>query len=353
MTLTFVLVIVDYLVSCKQFGGGMGEEAGSPANARNLVADGRPSYWLDACEDVSCDDYFVDFGPGTTNSVPVPEPHSGGCTDPGFFGGIDQILDSIKNGGTDIVNSTPTNGVSNGTHISPAPQVCVQDQRSLSKNAVNNGNGQSLVVSSNSSKNDKSNLGKRSHEVNGSEQRRDKKVRGRDPMERKVWDRAPRRKRQRGWDDMESDGQLRDQVRRKERHGAGNWKDRDHREARGYWEREKVTNELVFRTGSWEACKNRDEKANAQKNNKYSGCSEETKPEQPTEKPPEEQARQYQLDVLDQAKKRNTIAFLETGAGKTLIAVLLMKSISAELQKQNKKMLAVFLVPKVPLVYQV
>ncbi|XP_042041645.1 endoribonuclease Dicer homolog 1-like [Salvia splendens] len=330
----------------------MGEEAGSPANARNLVADGRPSYWLDACEDVSCDDYFVDFGPGTTNSVPGPEPHSGGCTDPGFFGGIDQILDSIKNGGTDMVNHTPMNGITNGTHISPAPQVSVQDQRSLSKNAVNNGNGQSLVVSSNSSKNDKTNLGKRSHEVNGSEQRRDKKVRGRDPMERKVRDRAPRRKRQRGWDDMESDGQPRDQVRRKERHGAGNWKDRDHREARGYWEREKVTNELVFRTGSWEACKNRDVKANAQKNNKYSGCSEETKPEQPTEKPPEEQARQYQLDVLDQAKKRNTIAFLETGAGKTLIAVLLMKSISTELQKQNKKMLAVFLVPKVPLVYQ-
>nr|AIE15763.1 Dicer-like protein 1 [Salvia miltiorrhiza] len=331
----------------------MGEEAGSPANACNLDANGRPSYWLDACEDVSCDDYFVDFGPVTANSVPDPEPHSqGGCNDPCFFGGIDQILDSIKNGGTDMPNHNCTNGSVNGTHNSSAQQACVQDQHSPSKSAVINGNGQRLAVSSNSCKNEKTNLGKRSHEVNDVEQRRDKRARGRDPKERKIWDRAPSRKRLRGWDDMETDGQRRDQVRRRERHGTGNWKDRDHREARGYWEREKETNELVFRTGSWEACKNRDDKANAHKNNKYSGCAEETKPEQPMEKLPEEQARQYQLDVLDQAKKRNTIAFLETGAGKTLIAVLLMKSISAELQKQNKKMLAVFLVPKVPLVYQ-
>jgi endoribonuclease Dicer len=67
----------------------------------------------------------------------------------------------------------------------------------------------------------------------------------------------------------------------------------------------------------------------------------------------EEQARQYQLEVLEQAKSRNTIAFLETGAGKTLIAVLLIKSICDKMLKENKKMLAVFLVPKVPLVYQV
>uniref|UniRef100_A0A251U2G4 Putative ribonuclease III, P-loop containing nucleoside triphosphate hydrolase n=1 Tax=Helianthus annuus TaxID=4232 RepID=A0A251U2G4_HELAN len=38
--------------------------------------------------------------------------------------------------------------------------------------------------------------------------------------------------------------------------------------------------------------------------------------------------------------------------GKTLIAVLLIKSVYADLHKQGMKMLAVFLVPKVPLVYQ-
>lgn len=333
----------------------MGEEAGSPVNASTLDADGRPSYWLDACEDVSCDDYFVDFEPATTISVPDPEPHSqGGCNDPGFFGGIDQILDSIKNGGTDIPIHTSTNGTSNGLHNPSAQQACVQGQHSPSKNAVVNCNGQRPAVGTNGYKNDKTNLGKRPHEFHDTEQRRERKICGRDPKERKIWDRAPapRRKRQRDWDDTETDGKLRDQVRRRERYGTGNRKDRDYREARGYWEREKETNELVFRVGSWEACRNRDEKANARKSNKDSGCSEEKKSEQPSEKLPEEQARQYQLDVLEQAKKRNTIAFLETGAGKTLIAVLLMKSISAELQKQNMKMLAVFLVPKVPLVYQ-
>lgn len=320
----------------------MGEEAGVPVKASNLDADGRPSYWLDACEDVLSDDYFVDFAPATNNPVPVPEPEV--CNDPSFFGGIDQILDSIKNGGGHAF----ANGISNGSHNSSAQKVSAQDQQSPSKNAAINGNGKGPAVCSNSYENEKTSLGKRPHELCDTEQRRERKVRGRDPKERKICDRGPpRRKRQRGWDDDETDGQLREHVRRRERHG------RDHREARGYWEREKETNEMVFRVGSWEASRNRDEKANVQKSNKFSGSSDEIKSEQLKEKLPEEQARQYQLDVLEQAKKRNTIAFLETGAGKTLIAVLLMKSISAELQKQNKKMLAVFLVPKVPLVYQV
>lgn len=67
----------------------------------------------------------------------------------------------------------------------------------------------------------------------------------------------------------------------------------------------------------------------------------------------EEKARTYQLEVLAQAKMKNTIAFLETGAGKTLIAVLLMKHKYQVLREQGRRMLAVFLVPKVPLVYQV
>ena len=74
------------------------------------------------------------------------------------------------------------------------------------------------------------------------------------------------------------------------------------------------------------------------------------------EKSGEERARTYQLEVLAQAKVKNTIAFLETGAGKTLIAVLLMKykhQLMREQEPNHKRMLAVFLVPKVPLVYQV
>ncbi|KAG0625971.1 hypothetical protein M758_2G092600 [Ceratodon purpureus] len=70
------------------------------------------------------------------------------------------------------------------------------------------------------------------------------------------------------------------------------------------------------------------------------------------EKEGEEKARTYQLEVLAQAKVKNTIAFLETGAGKTLIAVLLMREKHKVLREQGKRMLAVFLVPKVPLVYQ-
>ncbi|KAL9155827.1 hypothetical protein ABFS82_09G032700 [Erythranthe guttata] len=310
-------------------------EAGNSVDACALAADGRPSYWLDACEDISCDDYFVDFGTATAASVPVLEPLSnGGCLDPCFFGGIDQILDSIKSVDDDLLAHNT-----------------IQDQQSVSKDEIVNCNGKRPSVCGNGFKNDGTETDRRSREFNNTEQRHDRRVPCRDPKkERRVLDRVPGRKRHRGWDDVETDGHVRGQVRKRERCSTGSCKDRDYREARGYWEREKETSELVYRMGSWESSRDRDEKANAQKSNKYT--TDEKKSDQPKEKLPEEQARQYQLDVLEQAKKRNTIAFLETGAGKTLIAVLLMKSVSTELQKQNKKMLAVFLVPKVPLVYQ-
>ncbi|ONL93108.1 dicer-like 101 [Zea mays] len=110
---------------------------------------------------------------------------------------------------------------------------------------------------------------------------------------------------------------------------------------------------MVFRHGMWEAEADRQGKRARTKD----GCPPaENKAEvdrSGKEKPAtEEKARQYQLEVLEQAKSRNTIAFLETGAGKTLIAVLLIKSICDKMLKENKKILAVFLVPKVPLVYQ-
>ncbi|KAK4394559.1 Endoribonuclease Dicer1, partial [Sesamum angolense] len=332
------------------------EEGRDSVNACTHAADGRPSYWLDACEDVSCDDYFVDFEPATITSIPEPESHShGGCHVTCFFGGVDRTVDSIKNGDSDLLTHTTTNPSRNPLQnsCSSAQQALVQDKHSVSRPAIVNCNGKRSSVYSNGFKNDETDNGKMHHEFYDSAQRHDKKIRGRDPKkERRIWERAPGRKRQHGWDDPEADGQVREKLRRRERYSTGSWKERDHREARGYWEREKETNELVFRVGSWESCRNRDEKVNIQKSNKCTGSSEEKKGDEPKEKLPEEQARQYQLDVLEQAKKRNTIAFLETGAGKTLIAVLLMKSVSTELQKQNKKMLAVFLVPKVPLVYQ-
>ncbi|KAL2653060.1 hypothetical protein R1flu_021188 [Riccia fluitans] len=69
-------------------------------------------------------------------------------------------------------------------------------------------------------------------------------------------------------------------------------------------------------------------------------------------KDPEGLARRYQLEVLAEAQKRNTIVYLETGCGKTLIAVLLMKSLAHKLRIPGKKKVAVFLAPTVNLVKQ-
>ncbi|XP_074323275.1 endoribonuclease Dicer homolog 2-like [Apium graveolens] len=62
-------------------------------------------------------------------------------------------------------------------------------------------------------------------------------------------------------------------------------------------------------------------------------------------------ARRYQLDALEVAKNKNTIVFLETGSGKTLIAIMLLRSYAYCLRKPSSS-LAVFLVPTVVLVSQ-
>nr|GEV47561.1 endoribonuclease Dicer homolog 1 [Tanacetum cinerariifolium] len=164
----------------------------------------------------------------------------------------------------------------------------------------------------------------------------------------------PFRKRGREYEEHDRRDRDRDRssVRRKDQYGnngrRGN-KDMEWREGRGYWERDRLgTNDMVFRQGPWEgSCV----KASVVKN--VSSEQGEVKKEEDLKRSvPKEHARKYQLDVLEQAKNKNTIAFLETGAGKTLIAVLLIKSVCNDMLKQGKKMLAVFLVPKVPLVYQ-
>nr|XP_017225094.1 PREDICTED: endoribonuclease Dicer homolog 2-like isoform X3 [Daucus carota subsp. sativus] len=62
-------------------------------------------------------------------------------------------------------------------------------------------------------------------------------------------------------------------------------------------------------------------------------------------------ARSYQLDALEMAKGQNTIVYLETGSGKTLIAIMLLRSY-AHLLRKPSTFLAVFLVPTVVLVSQ-
>ncbi|GMP43986.1 hypothetical protein CsSME_00013129 [Camellia sinensis var. sinensis] len=382
-----------------------------------------PSYWLDACEDIPCHfiDDFVDLDAAAISEAAdgISNPEAG--PDPCFFGGIDQILDSIKNG-----DGLPLALNGNGDNDSAVIRHCVPvgpasvgngDKQAvlckmevledsigacqntnysnglLSKfdDANKNDNGgpsdsdaatetcKHRVTNSNgkkSSNHSPERNGVRRLETRGtdlyrdrddevSEGRYNKRPRVNDynyktercfqnrgqyrPKER---ERPSGRKRPRDWEDI--DRRERDQIRRRERYGSGkrDCRDRDWRESKGFWERERPgSNEMVFHLGTWESERNREGKAPSERNQ---DCivKVEKKPEEAKEKHPEEQARQYQLDVLEQAKQKNTIAFLETGAGKTLIAVLLIKSVCSDLQMQNRRMLAVFLVPKVPLVYQ-
>ncbi|TKX27681.1 dicer-like protein [Elsinoe australis] len=66
--------------------------------------------------------------------------------------------------------------------------------------------------------------------------------------------------------------------------------------------------------------------------------------------------REYQLELFERAKQQNTIAVLDTGTGKTLIAVLLLRHIieqELEDRLQGKPhRIAFFLVPAVNLVFQ-
>ncbi|KAL8861765.1 MAG: hypothetical protein Q9178_001966 [Gyalolechia marmorata] len=66
--------------------------------------------------------------------------------------------------------------------------------------------------------------------------------------------------------------------------------------------------------------------------------------------------REYQLELFERAKQQNTIAVLDTGSGKTLIAVLLLRHIlDQELEDRlagQKHRIAFFLVDSVTLVFQ-
>ncbi|KAK6936912.1 DEAD/DEAH box helicase domain [Dillenia turbinata] len=61
--------------------------------------------------------------------------------------------------------------------------------------------------------------------------------------------------------------------------------------------------------------------------------------------------RSYQVEALEKALNENTIVFLETGSGKALIAIMLLRSYAYLLRKPSP-FIAVFLVPTVVLVTQ-
>nr|AJA90765.1 Dicer-like 3 [Ephedra trifurca] len=63
------------------------------------------------------------------------------------------------------------------------------------------------------------------------------------------------------------------------------------------------------------------------------------------------QARSYQLETLKVALERNTIMYLETGCGKTLVAVLLMQEIGSQMSDFDNRIM-IFLAPTVQLVEQ-
>lgn len=60
----------------------------------------------------------------------------------------------------------------------------------------------------------------------------------------------------------------------------------------------------------------------------------------------------YQIEALERAKKEDIIVYLETGCGKTHVAVMLLQHIADLIRKPSTR-IAVFLCPSVPLVQQV
>lgn len=281
------------------------------------------SYWYDACEDVNtlC---CLDFASGTELD-PSSLPNFERVADEGFVAEIDRILESINS------DSNTLHHVKKEEPRLPVKEQTYEEPMALDANNVARS---SEVKRERGSFNGDWRDGKRPRGDGWGGER------GGGGYRRGHWNRGSSR--------STSDRRW---GRRRERDGPG----ADLRDSRGYWERDK-SGKMVYHNGSWESEIEREAKRTRKDGPGENESGPDNKREEAGRKElviVEEQARQYQLEVLEHAKTKNTIAFLETGAGKTLIAVLLMKSVFTDMMKENKKMLAVFLVPKVPLVYQV
>ena len=73
-------------------------------------------------------------------------------------------------------------------------------------------------------------------------------------------------------------------------------------------------------------------------------------PDNMSKMPSKKVARPYQVELLQQAIQKNSIVYLGTGAGKTFIATMLIKELSAGIFHEGKK--TVFLVHRLPLATQ-
>lgn len=61
----------------------------------------------------------------------------------------------------------------------------------------------------------------------------------------------------------------------------------------------------------------------------------------------------YEANIYEVAKRRNTIAVVETGSGKDMVAAMLISDIGQAIKSSGAKKLIVFLAPTVHLVHQV
>ena len=338
-------------------GGGQEDLSEDVVVGGEAPSNGILSYWIDACEDGAvCDFDFADAGSSVVPEI-VTNFSDQSSDDGNFFKEFDQILETFNEAllhrpTVDVVSS-PQGTVTGDGLLGPLPTDLRPKCTTMNGRSVVSDRKMILDCLTKSKRGYGEDFGGKDDD-NGDVERLSKRLRcnsredeSNDRHRREMEGGMKRERKDREWRDRKhhtdrDQRYIRDRERRNSRERNVN-----EREGSGFWERDS-SGKLIFHVGSWE---NKEEKKPKQEGREREKRDENLRDERG--RPVQELARKYQLDVLEQAKKKNTIAFLETGAGKTLIAVLLMKSIKDEMERNKAKMLAIFLVPKVPLVYQV